>query len=60
MVYRNLFGRTAATFFEKSENTTGVAEVEVEAAKEVEVEVESGAVEVAGGTAYQFLKVSLV
>ena len=43
-MYRNLFGRTAATFFEKSENTGSEAEEEEE-----EEEVESGAVELSGG-----------
>ena len=47
-MYRNLFGRTAATFFEKSENTgSEVEEEEVE--EEEEEEEESGAVEVGGG-----------
>ena len=44
-MYRNLFGRTAATFFEKSENT----EIEAEEEEEKEVEVESGAVELSCG-----------
>lgn len=43
-MYRNLFGRTAATFFEKSEKTGSEVEEEEE-----EEEEESGAVEVGGG-----------
>ena len=46
-MYRNLFGRTAATFFEKSENTGSEAEEGEE--EEDEEEVESGAVKLSGG-----------
>jgi hypothetical protein len=42
IVYRNLLGRTAATFLAYSEKTIGATQ------EEVEVEVGSGAVDVAG------------
>jgi hypothetical protein len=48
IVYRNLLGRTAATFLEYSEKTIGATQ------EELEVEVGSGAVDVAGWRACQF------